>query len=709
MKALTKKILIASVAVGVMTPFVTGGGGVSAEEASNNNVTVTESNVDSSRDSYGNIIAGTSDDADASNNTLTVSNANAGGSHVNAGQTWSDTANADNNATTVTNVTNISFLHGGYAPSSSGSASYNTVYVYGGDIYHIHAGHTGTGVSNYNKVYFYDGTVSDLTGAGYGSNGEANYNELNIYNGTLNGLTQGGYIIDSGNAIGNKVNIYGGTISGNIYGGYVGTSGTVANNEINVYNNPDLSNANLYAGYLGGNTNLYGSGNVLKFHTSEITAKNIGGFDSLDFYLPTTTVNGTNILTLTDSSGTDLSNTVLNVYKDGTVPLTAGSSVYLVTNNNGGLNVSNVTTSGRLYQGVSLEYPMSLIPITDSSGKTVSMQAYFGTPIIPQGTKAFSQGQVANHQLSNIMNDKMVDWLPPIDFDELEEGQEDSDDPPAPPEVIEPKGYEIFMNMGFAKLKTKTGDNSEVETKGQNYDLGAARVLQQGSGPLYIAPVFQYGQGDYDTYLPSGIHGQGKNKFFMGGIIARKMNNNGFYYEGSFRGGKAKNDFYSDDFKLNGEPVRVSYNTSAPVFAGHIKLGKNMRLNKNNLLDIYGIYFYTRQNGVGADLSTGEHYDFSSSTSHRVKIGYRLTTRTSKISRIYTEMAYQYERCSDISATYANLSTPQVGDRGSSGMFQVGWLIKPSAKVPLMLDLNATGWVGHQRGLTAAVKFKRAF
>ena len=489
----------------------------------------------------------------------------------------------------------------------------------------------------------------------------------------------------------------------------MGSSGTVANNEINVYGSPDLSNANLYAGYIGGNTNLYGSGNVLKFHTSDITAKNIGGFDSLDFYLPATTTNDTNILTLTDPAGTDLSNTVLNVYADSTTNLKEGDNVYLVTNNEGGLNLSNLTTSGKLSQGVSVEYAMNLVPLTNSDGKTVSMQATFGPPQASDQTKAFNQPHIANYQLANIVNDKMIDWLPPIDFDSLEEGQDRQDDPPAPPEVIEPKGYEIFMNTGFAKLKTKTGGGSEVETKGQSYDLGAARVLQQGSGPLYVAPIFQYGHGDYDTYLPNGLHGQGKNKFFMGGLIARKMNNNGFYYEGSFRGGKAENDFWSNDFKANGSNVRVSYDTSTPIFAGHLKVGKNLRLNKNNILDVYGIYFYTRQNGTGADLSTGEHYEFSAATSHRVKLGYKLMTRTSKISRIYTEMAYQYEKCSDISATYANLSTPQAGDKGSSGMFQVGWLIKPSAKIPMMLDLNATAWVGHQRGVTAGIKFKRAF
>ena len=610
--------------------------------------------------------------------------------------------NANNNTVTVNNVNlGYIFLHGGYAYSGYGDANNNTLNLYDVTVAHIHAGHSNYGTANFNTVNFFSGTVTSEMGAGYSAYGDVNYNTLNIHDGVFNGNVYGGRASyggsSSGSATGNVLNIYGGTFNGDIYGGWA-PDGNSIGNALNVYSSPVLSDANLYAGKAADDG--ISSGNDMNIHTSGIIAKNIYGFENLNFYLPESTVNGTKILTLTDSNGTDLSNTVLNVYADSATNLQEGDNVYLVTNNEGGLNLSNLTTSGKLSQGVSVEYAMNLVPLTNSDGKTVSMQATFGAPTASEQTKALNQGQVSNNQLVNIMNDKMVDWLPPIDFD---------DDPPAPPGVIEPKGYEIFMNMGFAKLKTKTGGGSEVETKGQSYDLGAARVLQQGSGPLYVAPIFQYGHGDYDTYLPNGLHGQGKNKFFMGGLIARKMNNNGFYYEGSFRGGKAENDFWSNDFKANGSNVRVSYDTSTPIFAGHLKVGKNLRLNKNNILDVYGIYFYTRQNGTGADLSTGEHYEFSSASSHRVKLGYKLLTRTSKISRIYTEMAYQYEKCSDVSATYANLSTPQAGDKGSSGMFQVGWLIKPSAKIPMMLDLNATAWAGHQRGVTAGIKFKRDF
>ena len=92
-------------------------------------------------------------------------------------------------------------------------------------------------------------------------------------------------------------------------------------------------------------------------------------------------------------------------------------------------------------------------------------------------------------------------------------------------------------------------------------------------------------------------------------------------------------------------------------------------------------------------------------------IGYRLTTRTSKISRIYTGLAYQYEHTGGITANYLskNLSTKSAGNSGSSGMLELGWQIKPLKNNPWAVDINATGWVGHQRGVTATAKIQKSF
>ncbi|MBO4780366.1 MAG: hypothetical protein J5497_07000, partial [Selenomonadaceae bacterium] len=199
-----------------------------------------------------------------------------------------------------------------------------------------------------------------------------------------------------------------------------------------------------------------------------------------------------------------------------------------------------------------------------------------------------------------------------------------------------------------------------------------------------------------------------------GGFICRTTFTTGLYIEASARGGNTERDFHSDTMTSEGTPVFVNYRkTSAPIFAGHFRVGKKLRLNKNNLLDVYGIYSHTHQNGMNLQLYEngipGEDYHFSSATSARTRIGYRLTTRTSKISKIYTGLAFQYDYASDAVGTYEGQRTPSSGNHGTSGMLELGWLIKPNKTNPWMLNLHATGFVGHQKGMSATFKFQKEF
>ena len=131
--------------------------------------------------------------------------------------------------------------------------------------------------------------------------------------------------------------------------------------------------------------------------------------------------------------------------------------------------------------------------------------------------------------------------------------------------------------------------------------------------------------------------------------------------------------------------------------------------NKNNLLNVYGFYYHTHQGGSSADLSSGEHYNFSSANAGRLRLGYRMTTRTSKISQVYTGLAYQFEHNGGVTARYKDYSTGGENHKGSSGMLELGWIIKPLRDNPWTVDINATGWIGNQRGVKAFAKIQKAF
>ena len=42
-------------------------------------------------------------------------------------------------------------------------------------------------------------------------------------------------------------------------------------------------------------------------------------------------------------------------------------------------------------------------------------------------------------------------------------------------------------------------------------------------------------------------------------------------------------------------------------------------------------------------------------------------------------------------------------------MLEIGWIVKPLKNNSWAVDINATGWVGNQRGVKALAKIQKSF
>ena len=480
-----------------------------------------------------------------------------------------------------------------------------------------------------------------------------------------------------------------------------------------------MSSAVLYGGWvLAGGTS---TNNSLNIYTKNVTARNIGYFQNLNFYLPEDTVNGDTILTLTQGM-TDLTNTSIKAGVAGNANLSTGDSVTLLKNANG-IMTDSTTTYGTLSEGVSLNYDLTVEKADDTSivARIGNVSNQTDIPVdngfgnvnrLTDQTEAVGQTPVVTMQVVKTGFDRLIDWLPPEDFGMS--AAEDSDEVPDAPEEEPAKlnaknGFEVFANMGGSSLRTKTGNGSHVDTKSGGMDIGAARTLENSKGKLTFAPIIDYGRGNYDTYLGNGIHGSGSARYWAGGMIARQTNDNGFYYEGSFRVGRTDTDFASNDFMQAGNPVRFTYDVSSRCYAGHIRAGQLYRIGPRDTAHFYGIYSFHHIGSATAELSTGESYYFSPANSGLLRIGGRLMRQINEHSRVYSGLAYQYEFSGESDAVYKGYTTPGSSTRGSSGMIELGWQIKPTKESPIMLDINATGWVGMQKGVGVQLQFKQAF
>ncbi|MBO4401510.1 MAG: hypothetical protein J5809_06655 [Selenomonadaceae bacterium] len=710
------------------------GGDTSSGDASNNTVNISGSDTsirNSDDGNNGNTLGGrVTGSGNASNNTINIDGGTIfskihvgeaingkvsnnvlnirGGNFTGFNNGWISGAYLRENGTASGNVVNIygGDFNIGYIEGSWGAGTHtnNVVNIYGGNIHGgtisgawVTSNTTATG----NETNISGGTISGgatIAGAYMNNSGNVRGNSTNVSGGNITGDVHGGYVKNSGDASGNSVNVSGGKITGEILGGYVG-SGTVTNNAINISGNPDLSGATIFAGKIGSNTDLYGSGNSLNFFTKRITAKNIGGFDTLNFTLPAGVQNGDTILTLTDGT-TNLTKTKLNVNANGSANLVPGNQINLLTNTNG-INISDITTGETIAQGISLDYGLTLGLSEDGTAYTATV----GAPgNLKRPTDLLGSAIIDSAGLLDSGTDRLAEWLPP-------EGLGES---------IPTTQFNPFAGLGGSVFKIKTSDGQKLKSKNAGLDVGMARFIRNGSGMLVFGPITDYGRDSYESRLthPKSendpemytTEGSGTSQYFAAGIIARQMtaNNNGMYYEGSLRGGRVRTNFSSDNFLVHNEPTHAEYSASTPCFAGHVRIGWAGSLGGTNRLDAYGIYSLNRVNGFTTTLSTGEEYKFSAVNSGRMRIGARLTREDNK-NTFYSGLAFVHEFTGETVGEYLGRTTNKVGMSGSSGLIELGWRIKQSGSSDTMFDASMVGWVGHQKGVTFSAKFKRDF
>ena len=695
MKVKYKKLLAASVTVGVLTPFLWGGGTACAEDIAFNDTTIED-------DDEHDIISGGGDASNSENslkNSVTVNGGTVNG--VFGGMSIS--GKVYKNQITINGGIINGGISGGltYFPYDSsavaGDVYDNKITVNNGTIAFVSGGEVAYSYLNSS------GAISDFSAERFKNGGNVYSNTVTVNGGEITSGIIGGSAL-TGSALNNSVNLNGGTISGSVIAGevrYPTTNSAVTGNSINIRNSPNLSNANLYGGLLG--SNYSPTDNNLNIYASKITAKNIEGFGGVNFFVPDSNLQDTStpILTLTSGS-TNLELDTVGVQVSGYSNFNTGDTINLLYNSNG------LTSSVSSYNTTVTKGSTGIYGLTLSNNSTELT-----------GTIGERLGDTENVPSIAIPNEYAIDIVPKYIKNEIQTDNYVDDDgnfldlendkAQIAEHIREQHSSEFFLNSGYSNLKTKTGSNTNVKSHSSNYDIGLAKTLLSNSGNLFIAPLFEYNHNNYESKLKDGKIGTGNVKYSALGFVARKMNNSGFYYEGSFRYGRAKNDFTAENFVVNDVPQRVSYQMHAPLFATHIRVGNLKRINKNNLLELYGILAYSRQNGMSSDLSTGEHVDFSSVYSHMEKIGYRLTTRTSKVSRIYTGIAFQYDSNSDSEASGEDWSSSTAGAKGASGILEIGWQFKPLKTVPWMIDAYATGSFGYQRGFTAMAKIKKAF
>lgn len=679
-----------------------GNGGTSSK---GNSVEISEGTISNSV--YGGY-ADNDNNSSAEKNNVTIS----AGSKV-SGSIYGGYANhnANENKVSFSNVAEVGeSVLGGYSLKADSKNNEVTIEGVGVVKAYVAGGVALAGISEGNKVNIAHSSVNVNIYGGYGAKDSIG-NIISITDGSsVNKNVYGGYSF-KGNSMDNTVTIDNSTVNENVYGGYTESDGAIAekiqNNKV-IFKNGAKIKGDVYGGYDKLNkANI--TNNTLEVVGKGNEAKSIQNFDKLNFFITKDLVANDTMLKVTDTAL--INNAEIKAGVELGTKLNENDKINLITA--GALKAENITT-GTLTDGlISIDQGLQVTVGTDGNklvgvingttppgggttppggGGTTPPGGGGTTPPGGGGTApgagslyadADAKSPVETQSAALTMLNLGHDLLTTAGYENAAlavDGEEEGSVNP-------------FITMSANNQKLNTG--SHVDLKAWNMNLGFAKKINNNSGKLLIAPMIEYGRGSYDSYLDNGTHGDGDAHFWGAGLMAKQLNDDGLYYEGSLRAGRMSTDYQS------AVAGGIKYDSDATYYAAHLGMGKVVQLNDKDTIDYYGKLFYTRQQGDKVTVGTGATYDFDATTSLRTRLGARYTHQLSEKNAFYAGLAWQHEFDGEsnaiVATTLGSASAPAPSMKGDTGIMELGWRVNNSDKFELGLGVN--GSVGKQKGV----------
>ena len=619
-------------------------------------------------------------------------------------------ADNDNNSSAEKNNVTISAgskvsgsIYGGYANhnANENKVSFSNVAEVGESVF---GGYSLKADSKNNEVTIEGvGVVKAYVAGGVALAGISEGNKVNIAHSSVNVNVYGGYSF-KGNSLDNTVTIDNSIVNENVYGGYTESDGAISekiqNNKV-IFKNGAKIKGDVYGGYDKLNkANI--TNNTLEVVGKDNEAKGIQNFDKLNFFITKDLIANDTMLKVTDTAL--INNAEIKAGVELGTKLNENDKINLITA--GALKAENITT-GTLTDGlINIDKGIKVAIGPDGNklvgvingttppggGGTTPPGGGGTTPPGGGGTTpgagslyadADAKSPVETQSAALTMLNLGHDLLTTAGYENAAlavDGEEEGSVNP-------------FITMSANNQKLDTG--SHVDLKAWNMNLGFAKKINNNSGKLIIVPVIEYGRGSYDSYLDNGTHGDGDAHFWGAGLMAKQLNDDGLYYEGSLRAGRMSTDYQS------AVAGGIKYDSDVTYYAAHLGMGKVVQLNDKDTLDYYGKLFYTRQQCDKVTVGTGATYDFDATTSLRTRLGARYTHQLSEKNAFYAGLAWQHEFDGEsnaiVATTLGSASAPAPSMKGDTGIMELGWRVNNSDKFELGLGVNSS--VGKQKGV----------
>ena len=602
-----------------------------------------------------------------------------GGHTSGAGTTQTDKNDSHDNTVTVKSGVTVTNVYGGFA--ANGAATKNTVHIDGGSPLGDVIGGRGSTATN-NTVTVTSGSAAAVIGGQ--SSGDATGNVVTLGGNFTGNLT--GAVSTTGAASHNTLDLGTFDLAGNVTGG----SGTAAQGNVIALRGTHVTGT-VTGGRVGGTAG--GVNNTLAVYYNAARSSEIGDFagvQNLHFYLGDAAANtAPTLLKLTNAGGDkDVSGLKIRVGRSGAAAkLQKGDTFTLMENAAGNITGDAARVTGEGMDGVSRLYRFAVAPDEANRNKLIATVTSVG---FAEQAKSFVETRAGAAAFLGSGGDFLVETaLPSAQKEAARQGAADGG------------SYALWAGMGGNAMKYKTG--SHVDMKGWSLGVGWARPLAVAEGTLTFGPFVEYGRGSYDSYLDDGTHADGTASYLGLGVMAKLKTTDGTWAEASMRLGRTKSDYAG---VLDG--TAASYDSASSYYAGHLGIGKELRLREKDTLNVYLRYFHAHTGAADETISTGERYHFDAVNSHRTRLGLRWTQELKDAAQLYAGLAWEYEFGGDARASYDGEGTPTPTLKGSSALLELGYRFAPKAS-RVNYDLHLTGWQGKRQGVTGGASVNWMF
>ena len=463
----------------------------------------------------------------------------------------------------------------------------------------------------------------------------------------------------------------------------------VSNNIVNISGvNTDVSNADLYGGYVTGENGGISTGNILNIGTEwNGKVKSIQDFDIINFQevnwqtdSPVITV--TDKLALNETDGTVV--TVDTVRVSGAYEPKTEMTLISASSITGELATDS---SAKVFKGVATIYDATL----EKEGNDIKIKlgdestAHYNATVMNPQVLVIGESRVAATAFTNQGNELVETGLDALSRDNEK--------------VVDTK---VFAAIYGNDSEYVTG--SHVRVNGFSGIVGVGKTNDNG---LTVGAFFENGKGNYRTYNSLNgefMRGDGEANYNGGGLLIRKDNANGVYTEASLRAGNLQNELHN---AVQGSEGLTGYDIDTFYYGAHVGVGKVIpRGNDGDSIDVYGKFIYTHHEGENFKID-GDEFHFDSVDSERLRLGFRINEVQNNKLNMYYGVAWEYEFNGDASNTVVgyDLATPSLG--GSTVIGEVGAHYKASEK--WSFDLNGRAYVGQREGFSGSVQANYSF